>query len=155
MNETIQITQLLAQKQELFLQFAHCTEAMLTCPREQLEEQLARREELMGEIDALDREVDRLARQSGQEEQILGAVRGSADWDSLPPQLRPVYEGAAAVRTVVSRLAETEAQAGVRMVLEQERILEQIKASSRSGAAQAARFLSSDDHPQPASILKA
>lgn len=155
MTQITQIAQLLTQKQELFARFAATTQEMLDCPRDQLEEHLARRESLMGEIGALDRSVARLREQSGLEDEIRGAISGTAHWDSLSQEVQPLYQQAAATRTLVSRLAETEAQVSLRLRLEQEQILEQIKSSSRSSTAQAARFLSSDDLlPQPGSITK-
>ena len=156
MEETQRILELLEQKKALFIRFERHTEEMLTCPAEELEELVARREQLITQIDALDRAVRDAAAGSPLAPDILRAVQNQGDRGDLRREVLPLYDAAAGIRTVACRLMETEAQASVRLRLEQERILELIKSANRGAEGQAARFLSTGDRdPRPASIAKA
>ncbi len=135
--------ELLEEKRQRLLAFEEATQEMLTCRREQLEEQMKERQRLLEGIQRAEQELEELCKEAGEEgEQALCAAQAGAEPSALPEELLPVYRAAMEVRTVLSRFPESEVQAMMRLRLEQEQILEQIKNTNQGSAAKAARFYS-------------
>lgn len=145
MKELTQLLSLLQDKKALFIEFEQCTEEMLTCHTDSLEDILAQREQLIGKIDKLDEAMDRLAEGSRELQQAVKCQGCPGDFS---PETQEVYAAAAQVQAVISRMTEVETQVSLRLRLEQERILERIKSTNRGAGAQAARFLSTENVSQ-------
>lgn len=135
--------ELLEEKRQRLLAFEEATQEMLTCRREQLEEQMKERQRLLEGIQRAERELEELCGKAGEEGALaLCAAQAGAEPSALPGELLPVYQAAMEVRAVLSRFPESEVQAMMRLRLEQEQILEQIKNTNQGSAAKAARFYS-------------
>ena len=113
MNQLIYLQETLQKKYQLLCRFEEATQEMLSCPAEELEELVARRQELLDQIDRLSRELD--SRFQG---------------DETYQVLTDVLQG------------RLDMQATLRIRTEQEIILKQIKAVNQGHSAKAARFFS-------------
>ncbi len=139
MVEQEQILRLLAEKKQLMLEFEKATEEMLFCPLELLQPMVRQREEKMCQMQALDAKISGLC--TGREGAlVLSAVENSGDRATLPVQLQQIYDAGMQVKTIASRLKESNTQAIFRLRNEQKQILKKIKATNQSPAAKAARF---------------
>lgn len=135
--------ELLEQERQLLLAFEEATQVMLTCRQERLEEQMKERQRLLEEIQQTEQALKELCGEAGEEGGLaLAAAQARAEPSALPEGLLPVYQAAMEVQAVLSRFPESEVQAMMRLKLEQERILEQIKNTNQGSAAKAARFYS-------------
>ena len=131
--------ELLEEKRQLLLAFEAVTQGMLTCP----EEQLKGRQRLLERLRELETELAELCSRAGEDGALArAAAQAKAEPSALPEELGPVYRAAMEAQAVLSRLPESEVQAIMRLRLEQERILEQIKSTNQGSAAKAARFYS-------------
>lgn len=142
MLEQEKVLELLEEDRELVCRFEEVTQEMLTCTREQLEEKMRERERILGKIKAREEALGKLCQGLENGAEVLEAAHARADISCLAEELRPIYEKALEVQAVLSRFPESEVQAMMRVKQEQERILEQIKAANKGGAAKAARFYS-------------
>ncbi len=135
--------ELLEEKRQLLLAFEAVTQVMLTCQEEQLGEQLKGRQRLLERLRELETELAELCSRAGEDGALArAAAQAKAEPSALPEELGPVYRAAMEAQAVLSRLPESEVQAIMRLRLEQERILEQIKSTNQGSAAKAARFYS-------------
>ena len=139
MIEQEQILRLLAEKKQLMLEFEKATEEMLSCPFELLQPMVRQREEKMRQMQAIEAKINGFC--TGREGVLaLVAVENSCDRAALPVQLQQIYDAGMQVKTIASRLKESDTQATFRLRNEQKQILKKIKATNQSPAAQAARF---------------
>lgn len=142
MTNFSQIQQTLQKKQQTLLEFEQATQQMLSCPAEQLEELVAERQRLLAKIDGLERELGALCQEDPDREQLLSAIAGQADAGSFPEPLQLLYEEGIKIRTVFSRLRQSDQQAQLRLKTEQAQILKHIKKMNQGANAKAARFYS-------------
>lgn len=142
MEQLIDLKESLQQKYQLLCRFEEATQEMLVCPPEKLEELVARRQELLRQIDALSRELDGRFQGDASYQALTDALQGSLDASLLPGELQEAYEAGMQGRAVLSRLRESDMQATLRIKTEQEIILKQIKAVNQGHGAKAARFFS-------------
>ena len=141
MCDVAQVARLLERKWQLLRQVEEATQRMLDCPGEQLEELMWEREKLIKGLQKADAELEESCRDQEDGEQVLAAASGR--WEEPPSgRLEEVGQAAQRLRTVLSRLRESESQAMLRLKQEQLEILEKIKAANQGGAAKAARFYS-------------
>lgn len=142
MNQLIYLQETLQKKYQLLCRFEEATQEMLSCPAEELEELVARRQELLDQIDGLSRELD--SRFQGDEtyQVLTDVLQGRLEASCLPEELQEAYEAGMRIRAVLSRLRESDMQATLRIRTEQEIILKQIKAVNQGHSAKAARFFS-------------
>lgn len=133
------VVQCLQQKKDRLLAFERLTEQMLDCPAGDLDGLVRERERLIFEIGRLDEKADSLC---GEDAALRAAARALGNRGDLEEALWPVYDAAMAVRTVLSRLPETDMQAAIRLRLELKNALERIKSTNRGVGAKASRFFS-------------
>lgn len=145
MFDLIQTQQLLQEKQNLLLCFEEVTQNMLHCPTEELESQVQERQQIVHLVDALDEKLCALCKDTPQGQAVLQALKGQCEPDELPEEVLGIYDDAMRVRAILSRLQESDIQAALRLRVEQERILDQIKATNQGLTAKAARFYSVAD----------
>ena len=139
MCDVAQVARLLERKWQLLRQVEEATQRMLDCPGEQLEELMWEREKLIKGLQKADAELEESCRDQEDGEQVLAAASGR--WEEPPSgRLEEVGQAAQRLRTVLSRLRESESQAMLRLKQEQLEILEKIKAANQGGAAKAARY---------------
>lgn len=138
------ICQLLQKKQETFSRYEEATRAMLSCHTDALEEQVDLRQQLIGEIDSLDQEIGALLAQCGPNAPLVGqALRNACPRDSLPEELRPLYDSARPIVAIIHRVGRMEPQVRERMEDERDSLLEKIKDHNKSPNVQAARLYGS------------
>lgn len=135
-----QAQQLLQEKQKLLLSFEEATQNMLHCPMEELENLVQERQKLIDSVDKLDEKLCALCRDTPQGQAVLQVLAGQGSPESIPKEVQELYDDAMRIRTILSRLQESDIQAALRLRVEQERILEQIKATNQGLTAKAARF---------------
>lgn len=136
------VLELLEQKRQLLCRVEEATQGMLACPGQQLEELMGERERLIQQLQKADEELEELCRDQEDGEAVLAAAGGRWEGEMPSGGLAEVCLGAQRLRTVLSRLRESETQAMLRLKQEQLEILEKIKAANQGGAAKAARFYS-------------
>lgn len=134
------VKNLLLEKKALLERFEAATRQMLAAPREQLPALVEERQRLAEAVDRVDGRLAAACGQPGAQEALEWLLKGTGA--SPAPEWEPARQAAREVRAILSRLREDDLQAALRLRVEQERILEQIKASNQGGAAKAARFSS-------------
>lgn len=107
------------------LELETLTTGLLTCPEEQLEELLCRRDALMDELKAL-------MGPEGQPEPPLP--------QDASPEAEALRDAAGQCRAAACRLAQLDQQAVARLQNMQQRVLQKIRTVGRSAGAQAARY---------------
>lgn len=142
MNQLIYLQETLQKQYRLLCHFEEATQEMLFCPVERLEELVLKRQELLDEIDALSRELDSRFEGDTAYRALTNVLEGEMDASLLPEELQEAYTAGMRIRTVLSRLRESDMQATLRLRTEQEIILKQIKAVNQGHSAKAARFFS-------------
>lgn len=108
------------------LELETLTTGLLTCPEEQLDELLSRRDALMDELGTL----------MGPEPRPIELPPGS----DASPEAEAVREAAGQCRAVACRLAQLDQQAVARLQNMQQRVLQKIRTVGRSAGAHAARY---------------
>ena len=136
------VLELLEQKRQLLCRVEEATQGMLACPGQQLEELMGERERLIQQLQKADEELEELCRDQEDGEAVLAAAGSRWEGEMPSGELAEVCLGAQRLRTVLSRLRESETQAMLRLKQEQLEILEKIKTANQGGAAKAARFYS-------------
>lgn len=145
-----EVLRLLEEKRQLLCRVEDATQRMLTCSSAQLEELMRERERLVAELQKADAQMEELCRGQEDGQAVLDAAAGRGD---AAGPLTEVDQAAQRLRTVLSRLRESETQALLRLKQEQLEILEKIKATNQGGAAKAARFYSVGSAPGTGSRL--
>ena len=143
MFNLMQIQQLLQEKQQLLLHFEEVTQRMLLCSTEELQAQVFERERTMDLVNSLDQRMAVLSEETPERPFLISLLNGCADIENLPESVKPLYNEALKIRSILSRLQETDIQAAIRLRLEQEKILEKIKMANQGSSAKAAKFYSS------------
>ena len=139
------ILPLLNEKESLFRLFETHTENMLDCSSELLKDNIDMREGLIEKIDELDFKIKSITDELEDGEIIQSAIKGRIDYSDLPEYVIPVFETAAKIRSIISRLPEVEIQVSMRLRVEQEHLLNLIKLNNKGVSAQAAKFYSGSD----------
>lgn len=138
------VQELLLKKQQEILSFEEVTQNMLSCVSEKLTECMQQREDIIQCIDKIDAEIEQYCSQYADRERFLKIIHGSADETDLSSQEAELLCIAKGIRAVFSRLEESDLQAALRLRLEEEQILEQIKSTNQGSTAKAARFFTND-----------
>ena len=144
MFNLVQVQQILQEKRQLLLHFEEITQQILLCPAEQLEEQVTERQKLIDLIDKLDERLAAFCRDGGEDGAALAALAKNEEIAAPPKGAEVLLHEIADIRTVLSRLKESDIQAALRLRVEQERIIEQIKETNQGVTAKAAKFYSSN-----------
>lgn len=99
------VCQALVQKKEWFARYEACTEQMLQCDADSIENYITERARFANEIDGLDQAI--LDMCAGSQAQLLqAALRNSCDYAALPAQMQPVFLRAQEVLGHVNRIAQ-------------------------------------------------
>ncbi len=142
MTSLLQIQEVLQKKQQYLTQFEEATQQMLFCPIEQLEDLVSERQRLIEKMDDLEKNLDALCRENADQVLLSLILTGKGDAGEIPERLQPIYEEAIKIRTVASRLRQSDRQASLRLKTEQKRVLKKIKEMNQGANAKAARFYS-------------
>lgn len=142
MVDVMQAQHLLQKKKYFLSEFEAATQEMLLCPTVNLERFVQRRQECIEEIKCLDERLKFLCGESDEGENIWCVLMGNADIERSSDEIQPLVSEVLAIRTILCRIRESDLQAHERLVIEQEKILDQIKATNNGIGAKAARFSS-------------
>ena len=145
MDGASELQERLQQKEACLIRFEQVTQQMLDCPIEQLEGLVLERQRQIDRVNQLDQEIDNLCQQADEVALLQDVLQGRADVGRIPDHLKIVYQLVLRIRTVLSRVQESDLQAGIRLRIEQERILDRIKATNQGTRAKAARFFSTSN----------
>lgn len=121
------LCELLEQKKERFLAYEKVTLAILSGTPEDVEHYIIQRGDIATEIDALDEEIYRLCDGEGAGEVMLSAARARIDFERVPAEYHCVFYAGQAVRSVASRLVQSDAQVVELLKKWQAEALESIK----------------------------
>ncbi len=141
MDTINELCEMLARKKDIFLQYEKDTEALLSCEADEIEAHMKSRKRLSGEVDRIDAALDRLAADGAENQTaVRQALKNHCGRSQIPAELRPVFDSAQQIFTVIHRIRRMESRAEERIKFEQDILLEKIKDLNRSTAAQASRF---------------
>ena len=153
MFNLIQIQQLLQEKLQLLLCFETETQKMLLCAPERLAEQVSERQKLIDRIDRIDERLKILCEESADGRALFVFLSGEGECKQLGDGVQALGGDIRSIRSILSRLKESDMQAHIRLRVEKEKILEQIKETNQGATAKAARFYSSIGVPDEFSRL--
>lgn len=110
-----EVCRLLEERKELFLQYEEITVEMLDCPTEEAEQHMARRAELAVQIDENIEQASSVCGDAPDRRIILDAAGGNVEFAKVPSEYQCVFYSGQGVRSVVSRIMESEKQVRVRL----------------------------------------
>ena len=129
------LTQLLAEKRELFSLYESETRAMLPeTPEdmERVEEALEKRQELIGKIDAVDEQMNVLVQGTPGGERLMAAIKNRCDYKSLDAEGRKLFDAGQELYTLMSGIREEEQRIRERMLQMQGGLQEKMKQNNRN-----------------------
>lgn len=140
--ETIisEITSLLEKAQVDFLRFEEATNALVTCPFEQIEPNMKKRVSLSGKIDRIYERVYELCDQAPNPKQLRDTVSNRANYADLDSAAQMVFEHAQKIFATVRRTLEMDEQVNARLNAEKDFILMKIRENNLGVEAKAAKF---------------
>ena len=133
---------LMKQKKEELEQFQELTQAMLLCTREELETQVRQREKSIRQIEKLDQQLQQIREDLAPEDPVRQAMAGTLEGNGHPEPVEEIFTLSRQIRALLGRIREDDIQASLRLRVEQEKILSQIRTANQGGKAKAARFYS-------------
>ncbi len=159
MDAVNELCEMLAKKNDIFLQYEKDTDALLSCEIEDIEVYIKKRSNLSEEVDRIDAALDKLADSCADSKAIRQALKNQCGRNQIPLELRPVFDSAQQIFSIIHRIQRMESRAEERIKFEQGMLLEQIKKLNRSTTAQASKFYdtagrTSQDSFFPASYKK-
>ncbi len=105
MSNVVQITELLGEKQRLFLQYEAFTAKALNQKPQVLMDAVKKRASVIEDIIAVDKSIATLiGLEADKGELIATAIQNSCNRSDLPAELLPVFDAAQNVYTVVNRV---------------------------------------------------
>lgn len=102
---------LLEEKKDLFLEYEKATQDLLSCDVDSAEHYITQRDKLANEIDEISEKTARICADYPAGDLLLDAANARVDFARVPGEYQCVFYGGQAVRSVVSRISETEKQA--------------------------------------------
>ena len=116
------------------------TNAILSCPPEDIEAHTENRVNYLEENKKLYDEIFAFCAVTENGEELKGAVKNTAEREQLSEDFRKVFDGFQEVYAIVHRVVNIDSQVTERIERERERILEQIKNMNEGQEAKAAKF---------------
>lgn len=138
MRETNEILLILSQKKELFQQFAVQADEICQVPMEEMEEHMAKRQEIIEKLQELDKQMEALCESAGQGTD--DAVHNRCDRSGLTPELGMIFDASMAVKAIVSRIVAFEPMVKDRIETEKELLMEKIESINTGALAAAKRY---------------
>ncbi len=111
MDTVAKLCTLLEEKKRLFLSYEKATQGLLGCDADSAEQYIIERERLAIEIDAKNEEIAREASEMPAPALVRGAAGASIDFEKVPGEYHCVFYAGQAVRSVISRVIESDRQA--------------------------------------------
>lgn len=115
MDTVGKVLALLDHKAELFAEFEKATQELLVCDVDDVEHYITRRGELANEIDSVMEEIGRICDAAPGGGVIFDAANARIDYDRVPPEYHPLFAVGQNIRSVVSRVRQTDKQVVARL----------------------------------------
>ena len=132
----------LERKKKLFERYRELTARMLTCPEEEISVTAEHRQALCREIDAVDREMEQAAAETGCPDEVMKALRLRCRRSEVPEEYRFLFDRAQEVFAVANHVKVMEPEIVARLEDGLAVLEKKIRENNRSVSAQAARFTS-------------
>lgn len=110
MDKITALCQLLEEKKEKLLAYEVATLALLQCDADDAEHYIIQRGEIANEVDALGEEMARLCDGEPARQLMLDAANVRVDFSGVPSEYQCIYYAGQAVRSVASRIMESDKQ---------------------------------------------
>lgn len=147
-----ELLELVAEKEAYFREYDEATQRMLSCPADDMEIEVAKRQQLIAKIDGVDAGIAEKAAAMGEQgEQAMAALKLKCDRSDLEELFWPLFDRAQSLFGIIDRIQRTEPQIVDRIEAELDALTEQIKANNRSMGAKVAKyqtFQTSDPGPR-------
>lgn len=109
------ILALLDKQSELFSEYEKATQELLRCEADDVEKYIIRRGELANDIDEVIEEIGLACDAEPNSEVFFGAALAKINFEHVPPELHLVFEAGQNVRSIASRVVQTDAQVVLRL----------------------------------------
>ena len=110
MDDIARLCALLEEKKNKMLEYEQATLAMLECPPDDIDQYITRRGMIANSVDEIREEMGRLADSAPGGGQMLQAADARLAFETVPSEYQCLYYAGQAVRSVASRVRETERQ---------------------------------------------
>ncbi len=138
-----EVTKLIDAKKDIFLDYEAITESMLDCPTEQIEDLVARRDELIAQVDALSKEIDQACARGEECYPLLdAAIKNSCAYSDLGKELQEVFTHSQEIFGVINRIRNVDPLAVRRVEGIKREMLNNIAAANTNKDANLQRYLS-------------
>ena len=141
--EIAQVTALMKQKKKALREFQAVTQKMLECSRDDLKKLVEKREHLIREMDRAEAEIQAQLTDLEEADPVRQAVAGTLEGTGHGEETEALFRLSREIRALLGQIREDDIQASLRLRVEQEQILDQIRTANQSSKAKAARFYSS------------
>ena len=140
--EMAQVAALMEQKKKVLQEFQAATRKMLECSRDDLKGLVEKRDRLIREMDQAEAEIQSQLADLEEADPIRQAVAGTLEGAGHGAEAEKLFQLAREIRALLGQIREDDIQASLRLRVEQEQILDQIRAANQGGKAKGARFYS-------------
>ena len=130
----------LQEKLELFAQYEEITTIMLNADSEKLLELIAKRKELVSDIDVLSRALTECYEQDDKLQMMKRSVSNELNWADCPKELGELFRLGQNMQTIISRILRIEIQVEMHIETQKEFILEQIKKQNTNTNTKASKY---------------
>lgn len=127
MDTISELCTLLEAKKELFLRYEEVTLAMLDCGMDDVEHYITERDKIATDVEAVVEEMARLCAEEPGGHQMLEASEARVDFAKVPSEYHCLYYGGQAVRSIISRIMESDKQVVERLRVWRDEALEAIR----------------------------
>lgn len=140
--EIAQVTALMEQKKKALWEFQAVTQKMLECSRDDLKKLVEKREHLIREMDRAEAEIQAQLTDLEEADPVRQAVAGTLEGTGHGEETETLFRLSREIRALLGQIREDDIQASLRLRVEQEQILDQIRTANQGGKAKGARFYS-------------
>lgn len=140
--EIAQVTALMEQKKKALREFQAVTQKMLECSRDDLKKLVEKREHLIWEMDRAEAEIQAQLTDLEEADPVRQAVAGTLEGTGHGEETEALFRLSREIRALLGQIREDDIQASLRLRVEQEQILDQIRTANQGGKAKGARFYS-------------
>lgn len=137
-----EIISFLDEKRKLLEEFENATMQMLMCSSEELETFVKKRSSIIEKVDATDEKIENYLKDCDDAEQLKEILHDKFVGE-IPQWAEEIHEELKNIKALLSRIGESDMQASARLLIEKEKILEQIKDANSKNSVKATRFYAS------------
>ena len=131
--EIAQVTALMKQKKKAQREFQAVTQKMLECSRDDLKKLVEKREHLIREMDRAEAEIQAQLTDLEEADPVRQAVAGTLEGTGHGEETEALFRLSREIRALLGQIREDDIQASLRLRVEQEQILDQIRTANQGG----------------------